>query len=111
MTLNRPASLTPALSPPGRGRRGCRCGDRASQGLTGEVTERIAFRGRVLRPLDEATLRDTVRELAAQKVESIAVCLLFSFLHPEHEARVREIILDEMPGASISLSSEIMPQI
>src|ERR1700704_2242070 len=81
------------------------------QSRTGEVKERVDFRGRVLRPLDEAALRDTGRELAAQNVESIAVCLLFSFLHPEHEARVREIVLDEMPAANISLSSEIMPQI
>jgi N-methylhydantoinase A len=81
------------------------------QSLTGEVRERVDFRGDVLLPLDEAALRDTVRKLAAEKIESLAVCLLFSFLHPEHEARVREIVLEEMPGCSISLSSDIMPQI
>jgi N-methylhydantoinase A len=81
------------------------------QSRTGEVKERVDFRGRVLRPLDEAALRDTVRELAAQKVESIAVCLLFSFLHPEHEARVGAIVREEMPHANVSLSSEIVPQI
>src|SRR5215472_10729336 len=59
--------------------------------LTGEVQERVDFRGNVLRELDETTLRATVCELAAQSVESIAVCLLFSFLHPAHEARAREI--------------------
>src|SRR5215212_1558989 len=79
--------------------------------LTGEVKERVDFRGNVLRPLDEAALRDTVRRLAAEKIESLAVCLLFSFLHPEHEARVREIVREEMPDCSISLSSDIMPQI
>jgi len=79
--------------------------------LTGEVKERVDFRGNVLRELDETALRATVRELAAQSVESIAVCLLFSFLHPEHEARVREIIVEEMPDCSISLSSEVLPQI
>src|ERR1700724_4047956 len=62
------------------------------QSLTGEVKERVDFRGNVLVPLDESALRETVRELAAQNVESIAVCLLFSFLHPVHEARAREII-------------------
>ena len=72
---------------------------------TGEVKERIDFRGDVLRPLDEAALRETVRELKAQNIESIAVCLLFSFLHPEHEARVRDIVLEEIPGCSVSLSS------
>jgi N-methylhydantoinase A len=81
------------------------------QSLTGEVAERVDFRGHVLRPLDEAALRATVHELAAQKVESIAVCLLFSFLHPEHEARVGAIVREEMPHANVSLSSEIVPQI
>src|SRR3984893_15800463 len=79
--------------------------------LTGEVKERVDFRGHVLRPLDGAALRETVRELAAQGLESIAVCLLFSFLHPQHEARVREIVLQEMPGCSVSLSCEVLPQI
>ncbi len=81
------------------------------QSLTGEVRERVDFRGQVLRELDEAALLQTLRALAAQKIESIAVCLLFSFLHPRHELRVRDIIREEMPGCSISLSSDILPQI
>src|SRR5262249_59227530 len=32
-------------------------------------------------------------------------------LHPEHERRVREIILEELPDCSVSLSSEVLPQI
>src|SRR5215470_3157724 len=81
------------------------------QSLTGEVKERVDFHGQVLRPLDEVALRETVRELKAQNIESLAVCLLFSFLHPQHEARVREIVLEEMPDLSISLSSDVVPQI
>ncbi len=81
------------------------------QSLTGEVKERVDFRGRVLRELDEVALRETVRALKAQNIESLAVCLLFSFLHPEHEARVRDIAREEMPDCSISLSSDIVPQI
>ncbi len=81
------------------------------QSRTGEVAERVDARGRVLRPLDEAALRDTIRALKALGVESIAVCLLFSFLHPAHEARVREIIAEEMPACSVSLSCEVLPQI
>ena len=79
--------------------------------LTGEVKERVDYQGHVLRALDEAALRDTLRKLAASKIESLAVCLLFSFLHPEHEARVGEIAREELPGCSISLSSDIVPQI
>src|SRR3984885_8464762 len=81
------------------------------QSLTGEVKERVDFRGNVLVPLDEAALRETLRQLKTQNIEALAVCLLFSFLHPEHEARVREIANQEMPGCDISLSSEILPQI
>src|SRR5215470_748899 len=81
------------------------------QRRTGEVRERVDYRGNVLRPLDEAALRATVRALKAEGVESIAVALLFSFLHPAHEARVREIVLEEVPGCSVSLSSEVLPQI
>lgn len=79
--------------------------------LTAEVAERIDFRGRVLRELDETALRSAVRELKGRGIESLAVCLLFSFLHPQHEARVREIVAEEMPECSISLSSEVLPQI
>src|SRR6201987_3224034 len=84
---------------------------RVPPSLTGEVRERVDFRGNVLHELDEAALRATVRELAAQNVESIAVCLLFSFLHPAHEASARAIIVNEMPDCSISLSPEVLPQI
>jgi N-methylhydantoinase A len=81
------------------------------QSLTGEVKERVDFRGKVLLPLDEAALRETLRGLKAREIEALAVCLLFSFLHPEHEARVREIAREEMPDCNVSLSSEILPQI
>src|SRR6266853_235235 len=56
----------------------------APQSLTGEVRERVDYQGHVLRPLDEVALRETLRGLAAHDIESLAVCLLFSFLHPEH---------------------------
>ena len=79
--------------------------------LTAEVSERVDFRGEVLRPLDEEALRTTLRALARQQPASIAVCLLFSFLYPQHEERVGAIIAEELPECSISLSSAVLPQI
>jgi len=78
---------------------------------TGEVCERVAFDGSVLAALDEAALRRTLGELRGEGVESVAVCLLFSFLYPSHEQRIREIIREELPGCEVSLSSEVVPQI
>ena len=75
------------------------------------MPERIDFRGEVLRPLDESSLRATIRDFRDKKVESVAVCLLFSFLHPAHEARIGEIIKEEAPEISVSLSSDVLPQI
>jgi N-methylhydantoinase A len=73
------------------------------------VPERLDFRGEVVTPLDEAAVRQAVRRLVKQNVESIAVCLLFSFINPAHEKRVREIIQEEAPKVRISLSHEVMP--
>ncbi len=79
--------------------------------LTGEVAERVSAAGEILQPLDQTALKATIRELKARAPQSIAVCLLFSFLRPEHEQRVRAIIAQEMPDCAVSLSSEILPQI
>ena len=73
------------------------------------IPERLDFRGEVVKPLDEDAVRAAVRRLAKQGVESVAVCLLFSFLNPAHERRVREILREEFPEARVSLSHEVMP--
>ena len=78
---------------------------------TGEVAERVSAQGEVLLPLDEHALRATIRELREEDLQSVAVCLLFSFLKPEHEERARAIIEEEMPGVAVSLSSDVVPQI
>jgi len=78
---------------------------------TGEVAERVSAQGEVLLPLDERALRATIRELRGQDVQSVAICLLFSFLKPEHEERARAIIEEEIPGVAVSLSSDVVPQI
>jgi N-methylhydantoinase A len=63
----------------------------------------------VVTPLDEDAVREAVRRLRRQGIESIAVCFLFSFLNPAHEKRVREIVAEEHPEARVSLSHEVMP--
>lgn len=77
--------------------------------LRQEVRERIGPAGEVLIPLDEASVERAVRELASEKVSAIAVSLLFSFLNPAHEIRVREIIERLVPDVMVSLSSEVDP--
>src|SRR5262249_41021923 len=74
------------------------------------VSERILHDGSVLKPLDENAVRECCRRLTKQKVESVAISFLFSFVNPKHEKRVAEIVAQEMPGVHISLSHEVLPR-
>jgi N-methylhydantoinase A len=76
-----------------------------------EVTERIAFDGEVLTPLDEAELRATVRGLAKDGVVSLAVCFLHAYANPAHERRAAEIVREEASDIAVSLSSDVSPVI
>ncbi len=76
-----------------------------------EVRERVRADGKVLTELDREGAIETVRALREQSVESIAVCLLNSFENPSHELALKEIIAQEFPEVSISISYEVLPQI
>ena len=78
--------------------------------LRTEVEERVGAHGEVVKPLDEASVVRAVSYLKDQRVETIAVSLLFAFLNPSHEARVKEICRQVYPEALVSLSSEICPE-
>jgi N-methylhydantoinase A len=73
------------------------------------VKERMGPTGEI-EPLDEVSLRETVEALRHTEVESVAVCLIFAFMHPEHERRVGELLREELPGLHVSLSSEVLPE-
>ncbi len=75
------------------------------------VGERLSYRGEVLQPLDEASVVAAARVLGAAGVVSVAVGLLHAYANPAHEQRVREILARHLPGVSVSLSSEVCPEI
>ncbi|MGH7085627.1 MAG: hydantoinase/oxoprolinase family protein, partial [Acetobacteraceae bacterium] len=74
------------------------------------VAERIDHRGLVLTPLDEAAVEAALAVLADERVESLAVGFLHSFVNPAHEQRVREIVGRARPELPVSLSSEVSPE-
>ena len=75
------------------------------------VKERMDFRGKVLTALDESSVTSIAKKIESQFIKSIAIGLLHSYANPKHELRVREILLDHFPKLSISLSSEVCPEI
>lgn len=75
-----------------------------------EAKERIDAEGRVLVPLELESIRRALAELVSDGVESVAVCYLFSFVNPEHEAATAKLLADEFPQLAVSLSSEVDPR-
>ena len=72
------------------------------------IKERVVASGEVIVPLDDRQLRRLARKLKRSKVEAIAISLLFSFLHPEHEERIAAALAElDVP---LSISSRILPE-
>ena len=74
------------------------------------VPERLDNTGKVLVPLDEAALRQQVEFLKGEGIESLAIGFLHAFVNPVHERRAAEIVREMWPGMSVSLSSEVSPE-
>ena len=79
--------------------------------LRREVNERVAGDGTLLEPLDHDHARTVIREFLDEDIEAFAVCLMHSYLRPEHEVALRELLLEEAPEIPVSLSHEVLPQI
>jgi N-methylhydantoinase A len=73
------------------------------------VRERMGPDGEI-EALDEDSLAEAVDAVRDADVEAVAVCLLFAFLHPEHERRVGEVLRSALDGVHVSLSSEVLPE-
>lgn len=76
---------------------------------TFEVPERIDAEGKVVRGLDQDAVRALLRQLAHRNFEAIGVCLLWSFINPEHELAVGALIEEMLPGVPYSLSHQLAP--
>jgi N-methylhydantoinase A len=74
------------------------------------VPERIDARGRVVVPLDEAAVVRLAQRLEADGVDSIAVGFLHSYVNPQHEQRTRDLLLERLTGVTMTLSSEVSPE-
>jgi N-methylhydantoinase A len=75
-----------------------------------EVTGRLDFKGRQLRPLDEASVRAAAQFFKAHDIRAIGICLLHSYANDAHERRAAEIVMEEYPEATLSLSCEVLPE-
>src|SRR5882757_4460985 len=75
------------------------------------VAERLDGRGNVLIPLDEAAVAALVPKLDAAGVEAVAVGYMHAYLDGSHERRTRDILHAHRPALSVTLASEVSPEI
>ena len=73
------------------------------------VPERIGARDRSSAPLDARRSSRRAGKLRQRPIEAVAICLLFSYVNPDHERRVKAIVARELPGLPISVSHEVAP--
>jgi N-methylhydantoinase A len=73
------------------------------------VAERIGPEGIRLN-LSEESLERALAAIRAEGVEAVAVCLLFSFADPTHEEQVRAALMEGLPDAFVTTSSEVLPE-
>jgi N-methylhydantoinase A len=77
------------------------------------IAERVDHDGAVLVPLTEEVLDDLVafvtRKARSGEEIAVAVCLLYAYLAPEHEERIKARLLARFPGLSVSVSHEVSP--
>jgi N-methylhydantoinase A len=76
--------------------------------LSFEIGGRISASGRELESFDEMEARETARLISSSGAQSVAVCLLFSFLNPSHEILMGQIL--EQSGLEVSLSHQILAE-
>ncbi|MGE0625617.1 MAG: hydantoinase/oxoprolinase family protein [Pseudomonadales bacterium] len=75
------------------------------------VRERLDARGAELIALDEESVLGHLPVLDEAGVTSVAIGLLHAYANPAHEQRVAELLARELPSLSLSLSSEVCPEI
>ncbi|KGJ02638.1 N-methylhydantoinase A [Paracoccus halophilus] len=76
-----------------------------------EVAERIGADGTVITEFTDAEIALVVRRIGElEGLESLAICLIFSFLNPAHEERLAATLRAAYPDIYVSISSEVHPE-
>jgi len=74
------------------------------------LPERVNANGEVMIQLDRTDVEAVVDRIAEAGFESVAVGLIHSYLNPAHERLIRDILNARLPEVSVSISSEVSPQ-
>jgi N-methylhydantoinase A len=69
------------------------------------------YKGEVLVSLNETDIMGSLDYFKKENVDAVAVCFMNSFANKEHEKKAAEFVRKELPGAYLTVSSELLPSI
>lgn len=75
-----------------------------------EIPERLFQDGKIQKDLDIEAIKTRLGIVDPKKIESVAICFLFSYVNPEHENKAAELVMEILPEAYVSVSHEIVPE-
>jgi N-methylhydantoinase A len=75
------------------------------------VRERVDVNGAVIEPVVEEDVLAILPVLDSLGVESVAVGYLHAYANPAHEERTRALLAERRPDLSVTLSSEVCPEV
>jgi N-methylhydantoinase A len=75
--------------------------------LAFEVDERLNYQGQVLIPFNQDSALAVAQKIKQAGVEAVAICFLHSYANPAHELAMADILAQECPGLSVTLSHQL----
>lgn len=75
-----------------------------------EVSERVGSEGEVVQELDQSTLLQSLERLKSANIEAVAICFIHAYRNADHENIARQLVEKVLPGAYVSVSSEVLPE-
>jgi len=79
--------------------------------LRAGIKGRLDRAGREVAPLDLDQVRQAIALFKQENVSAVSVCFMNSFANPAHEQAAAQIVKQEMPGAYLSVSTDLLPSI
>ncbi len=75
------------------------------------IRGRLNYRGDILEPLNQDDIRKALRLFREEQVEAVTICFMNSFANAEQEKQAAALVREELPGAFLTVSSEVLPSI
>ena len=74
------------------------------------IEEKTTSKGEIVKPVNEAELKQVIERIKQEKVEAVAICFINSYANPENEIKAAELCRKYLNGVYVTYSSDILPK-